>query len=163
LIGKDDQYLDPNREVGWNQKPTAENLAAITVAEDFSGNKDWGGTHNIDSFGTPNGDKIFQIAQDFDLGAIVLGDIAHYWKGEANASEGQASLQSSPTLAKLLRDNKADVEKAYKDAQKYMIAAKAIASDDGKTTTDSGFLEAQKRIQELYALPELSGDAPAEP
>jgi hypothetical protein len=52
------------------------------------------------------------------------------------------------------------MEAAYKEQEKAMIAAKAIASDDGVTTTDPGFLEAKKRMAELFDLPELQA-APA--
>jgi hypothetical protein len=52
------------------------------------------------------------------------------------------------------------MESAYREAEKAMIAAKAIASEGGNTT-DPGFLEAKKRITELFALPELQGAPPA--
>ena len=160
LIPKEAVYLDPY--AANNGTITAENTAQITVAEAFSGNKDWGGTHNIDSFGVPQAPTMFRIAQDFDLGAIVLGDIARYWKGSAPVTDGQASLRDAAT-AKLLLAHKAEVQAAYKEAVKVAIAAKAIASTDGTTTTDPGFLEAQTRIKQLYELPELQvqGAAPA--
>jgi hypothetical protein len=162
LIPDGAEYLDPFTAAAGHATP--ENLAQITVAEDFSGNKDWGGTHNVDSFGMTPPTDIFQIAQDFDLGAIVLGDIAHYWKGEAAASEAQASLRVG-NVAKLIASHKDDVMTAYREAEKGAIAAKAIASADGAITTDPGFLEAKKRMEELYALPEVvnafGGDAGA--
>jgi len=152
LIPKDFEYLDPN--VAYSGTITPENNAQITVAESFSGNKDWGGTHNIDSFGIPQQPAMFRIAQDFDLGAIVLGDIARYWKGNAPVSEAQPSLRDAATV-KLLLAHKAEVSAAYREAEKAGIASKAIASADGTTTTDPGFLEAKKRIAQLYELPEL--------
>lgn len=156
------EYLDPYAVQG---HATPENLAQITVAEAFSGNKDWGGTHNIDSFGpTPPGQDIYQIAQDFDLGAIVLGDDAHYWKGVAPVTDGQASLKVGG-VAKLIAAHGADMKKAYAEAEKAGIAAKAIASTDGVTTTDPGFLEGKKRMEQLLALPEIVNafNAPAPP
>ena len=160
LIPKEAVYLDPN--TANNGAITPENTAQITVAEAFSGNKDWGGTHNIDSFGVPQAPAMFRIAQDFDLGAIVLGDIARYWKGSAPVTDAQASLADAAT-AKLLVSNKALVESAYREAEKAAIASKAIASADGTTTTDPGFLEAKTRIKQLYELPELQAvqQAPA--
>lgn len=152
LIAKEAVYLDPN--TAYNGTITAENSAQITVAEAFSGNKDWGGTHNIDSFGVPQTPAMFRIAQDFDLGAIVLGDIARYWKGSAPITDAQPGLQDAATV-KLLLANKAAMTAAYREAEKAAIAAKAIASTDGTTTTDPGFLEALTRIKQLYELPEL--------
>jgi hypothetical protein len=159
LISKESVYLDPNQ--AWNGRITPENTAQIAVAEAFSGNKDWGGTHNIDSFGVPQAPEMFQIAQDFDLGAIVLGDIARYWKGSAPVTDAQPSLREA-SVVKLLLKNKAAMNAAYVEAEKAAIASKAIASEDGHTTTDPGFLEAQKRIKALYDLPELQA-APADP
>jgi len=156
------EYLDPFAVQG---QATPENLAQITVAEAFSGNKDWGGTHNIDSFGpTPPGPQVYQIAQDFDLGAIVLGDIAHYWKGASPVTDGQASLKVGG-VAKLIAGNAENMKKAYAEAEKAGVAAKAIASADGVTTTDPGFLEGKKRMEQLLALPEIVNafNAPAEP
>jgi hypothetical protein len=160
LIPKEWEYLDPNQ--AWNGRITPENTAQIATAEAFSGNKDWGGTHNIDSFGIAQAPTMFQIAQDFDLGAIVLGDIARYWKGSAPVTDAQPSLRE-PATAKLLHANKAAVTAAYLEAEKAAIASKAIASADGTTTTDPGFLEAKKRIAQLYDLPELQNvqQAPA--
>ena len=87
LIAEDAEYLDPAAAGGL--KITPENTAQITVAEAFSGNKDWGGTHNIDSFGVAKAGSGFQIAQDFDLGASTLGDDAHYWKGSAPITDAK--------------------------------------------------------------------------
>lgn len=154
-----DQYLDPNKDVNWSAKATPENDAQVTVAEAFSGNKDWGGTHNVDAFGVPQGPTIFKIAEDFDLGAIVLADIAHYWKGVAPVSDAKAALGNAAVAATLVA-HKSDVKAAYDEAEKAAIEAKAVATSDGATTTDPGFLEAQKRIGELYGMPELAG-APA--
>lgn len=161
LIPKDAVYLDPN--AAWNGTITPENRAQIAVAEAFSGNKDWGGTHNVDSFGVPNATNLFQIAEDFDLGAIVLGEDAHYWKGVAPVTDAEPSLKNDAT-AKLLLANKDAMRAAYAEAEKAAIASKAIASDDGQTTTDPGFLEAKKRMNDLFALPELSagGGGPAD-
>ncbi len=159
LIDPKSEYIDPND--AFAMRITPENTAQIMIAESFSGNKDWGGTHNIDSFGVPKAATGFQIAQDFDLGAIVLGDIARYWKGNAPVSDAKASL-SNATVAASIRKQKGAMEAAYAEAEKAMIDAKAIASKDGKTTTDPGFLEAKKRIQDLFELPELKiGAAPA--
>jgi len=158
LIAPEAEYLDPNQARA--MRITPENTAQILVAEAFSGNRDWGGTHNIDSFGILNAPTGFQIAQDFDLGAITLGDIARYWKGSAPITDAKAGL-ANPAVAESLRTKKSAMETAYAEAEKAMIASKAIATADGKTTTDSGFLEAKKRIQELFELPELkNGPAP---
>lgn len=153
VIAKEAEYLDPNE--AWGLQITPENTAAITVAEAFSGNKDWGGTHNIDSFGVKaDKSKGFQIAQDFDLGAITQADIAKYWKGLAPITDAQKGLANA-AVAKLVAEHKDEVYKAYAQAEKECIAAKAIKSTDGKTTTDPGFLEAKKRIDGLFALPEI--------
>lgn len=161
LIPEGYEYLDP--AVAGRGRATPENLAQVTVAEAFSGNKDWGGTHNVDSFGANPPTEIFQIAQDFDLGAIVLADIARYWKGIAPVTDGQASLRLGG-LAKTIATNKDAMMVAYRLAEKEAIAAHAIVSADGATTMDPGFLEAKKRIEQLVALPEvvaaLNGDAP---
>lgn len=158
LIPADAVYLDPSEARG---STTPENQAEIIVAEAFSGNKDWGGTHNIDSFGAPQAQTMFQIAQDFDLGAIVLGDIARYWKGMAPVTDAQRGLQNA-TIAAKVKPHQADMEAAYREAEKAAIAAKAIPAADDGTTTDPGFLEAKKRIQQLFALPELNAAAPAD-
>ena len=153
VIAKEAEYLDPND--AWGLQITPENTAAITVAEAFSGNKDWGGTHNIDSFGVKaDKSKGFQIAQDFDLGAITQADIAKYWKGLAPITDAQKGLTNA-AVAKNVAEHKDQVYKAYAQAEKECIAAKAIKSTDGKTTTDPGFLEAKKRIDGLFALPEI--------
>lgn len=146
-------YLDPN--TASSGRITPENTAQIAVAEAFSGNKDWGGTHNIDSFGVLPPTNIFQIAQDFDLGAIVLGDIARYWKGVAPISDAQPSLRVG-NVASLVASHKGAMEAAYREAEKAAVAERAIASSDGATTTDPGFLEAKKRMDQLFALPELT-------
>jgi hypothetical protein len=153
IIPESWEYLDPSSAGGHPPKP--ENLAQVTFAEAFSGNKDWGGTHNVDSFGPTPVTEIFQIAQDFDLGGIVLADIARYWKGIAPVTDGQASLRVGD-LAKTVASHKADVLKAYADAEKAAIAGKAVVSADGQVTTDPGFIEAKHRIDQLYALPEIA-------
>jgi hypothetical protein len=157
LIAEGAEYLAPND--AFSVQITPENTAQISIAEAFSGNKDWGGTHNIDTFAVPKATTGLQIAQDFDLGAITLGDIAHYWKGSAPITDAKQGL-SNATVAASIRTQKNEMEAAYREQEKAMIAAKAIASDDGETTTDPGFLEAKKRIKELFDLPELQA-APA--
>jgi len=158
LISDDAEFLDPNMARG---SITPENTAEILVAASLSGNKDWGGTHNIDSFGVLNAPTMFQIAQDFDLGGIVLADIAHYWKGIAPVSDASGGLRNATIKAKVA-PHKADAIKAYKEAEKAMIAAKAITAADDGTTNDPGFLEAKKRVEQMYDLPELrEGPAPA--
>ncbi|MDB4995819.1 MAG: hypothetical protein JWM74_3251 [Myxococcaceae bacterium] len=156
LVPEKTEYLDPN--AAWSVTITPENTAQIAIAEAFSGNKDWGGTHNIDTFAVPAATTGLQIAQDFDLGAITLGDIAHYWKGNAPVADAKTALGNA-TVAAAIRPTKNAMEAAYKEQEKAMIAAKAIASDDGVTTTDPGFLEAKKRIAELFDLPELQAAA----
>ena len=60
-------------------KITPENTAQISIAEAFSGNKDWGGTHNVDSFGVRGGGdggaeaKALQIAQKTTPGTVIDG------------------------------------------------------------------------------------------
>lgn len=153
LIPEAAEYLDPS--TASRGRITPENQAQLVVAEAFSGNKDWGGTHNIDSFGVQPVTNIFQIAQDFDLGAIVLGDIARYWKGVAPVTDGQASLRVG-NLAATIASHKDDMMAAYREAEKAAIAAKAVPTADGTTTTDPGFLEAKKRMEQLFALPEIT-------
>ena len=156
LVAEGAEYLSPN--VAGGLKITPENTAQIVIAEAIAGNADWFGTHNIDSFGVVPVTTGFQIAQDFDLGAISQGDIAKYRVAPITAAKtGLANV----TVADSIRANKGAIDKAYSEAETAMIAAKAIASEDGKTTTDSGFLEAKKRIAELFAFPELSGPPPA--
>jgi hypothetical protein len=142
-------YLDPAE--ARSIRISATNTAQIAIAEAFSGNKDWGGTHNIDSFGIANGSEGFQMAQDFDLGAIVLGEIARYWKGVAPVTDAQRGLQDTAAVM-ALKSRKPAMEAAYREAEVAMIRAKAIASTDGTTTTDPGFLEAKRRIAGLFAL-----------
>ncbi|MDB4996550.1 MAG: hypothetical protein JWM74_3982, partial [Myxococcaceae bacterium] len=134
------------------------NTAQIVVAEALAGNADWFGTHNIDSFGVLPVTTGFQIAQDFDLGAIAQGDIAKYRVAAITAAK---TGLANATVAESLRAHKGAIDKAYAEAEKAMIEAKAIPSEDGKTTTDSGFLEAKKRLAELFSFPELSGAPPA--
>jgi hypothetical protein len=156
LVAEGAEYLDPN--VARSLKITPENTAQIVVAEAIAGNADWFGTHNIDSFGVLPVTTGFQIAQDFDLGAIAQGDIAKYRVAQISAAK--AGLANA-TVAESIRAHKGAVDAAYAEAEKAMIAAKAIPSVDGKTTTDSGFLEAKKRLAELFSYPELSGAPPA--
>jgi len=156
LIAKDDEYLAPS--VARGLPISAVNAAQIAIAEAFVGNNDWGGTHNIDSFGKPNAAQIMQIAQDFDLGAIVLGDIATYWKGVAPVSKAKP-VMNDRGLVESLRSRKRDVQMAYAEAEKVAIAARAVPSNDGATTTDPGFLEAKRRIEELFTLLEQNDPA----
>jgi len=102
---------------------------------------------------------IFQIAQDFDLTAITLGDVPGFW-GRVDIAQASPSLQSDGTLKGIVASHKGDVLTAYREAEKAAIAAKAITSEDGAMTNDPGFLEAKKRFEALYALPELAGAAP---
>lgn len=48
------------------------------------------------------------------------------------------------------------MEAALAEATRIAIAAQAVVSADGVTTTDPGFAEAKKRIDALFALPELA-------
>ncbi|HVH42684.1 MAG TPA: hypothetical protein VM925_10080, partial [Labilithrix sp.] len=150
-------YLDPGKgEVSWSAKGTPENEAQITVAEAFAGNKDWGGTHNVDAFGIPKAQNVFRIPQDFDLAAIALGDIARYGKGVAPVTDARPGLRN-PAVAAGLKDRREAMEAAYLEAEKTAVEAKAVTSEDGRTTTDPGFLEARKRLTGLFDLPELQG------
>lgn len=158
LIPEAYEYLDPQTASRGRASPA--NLAEIKVAETFAGNTDYGGTHNIDSFGADPPTDIFQIAQDFDLTAITLGDVPGHW-GRVDIGGAQASLQQGD-LARVVASHEEDVLAAYREAEKAAIAAKAIPSADGAVTTDPGFLEAKKRMEQLYALPELSGGAAAD-
>ena len=57
-----------------------------------------------------------------------------------------------------------DSDKLEKTLNKHAVdgwGLKAITSADGAVTNESGFLEAKKRMEALYALPALSGGAAA--
>ena len=75
-------------------------------------------------------------------------------QGLAPITDAQKGLTNA-AVAKIVAAHKDEVYKAYAQAEKECIAAKAIKSADGKTTTDPGFLEAKKRIDGLFALPEI--------
>ena len=154
LVPEGAVYIDPSTAQAGRITP--ENTAQIAVAEGFAGNRDFGGTHNIDSFGLLPPTNIFRIAQDFDLGAITLGDIPGHWAGPITAAQAGLGV---PSVAAALVAHKKDMAAAYREAEKSAIAAKAIASDDGTTTTDPGFLEAKRRMEQLLAFPELTAAA----
>jgi hypothetical protein len=157
LISADGKLLD---SPAWNSTATPENEADVTVAETFAGNKDWGGSHNVDYYGVAGNNTVFKVPQDFDLGAVVLGDVAHYWKGIANVADAETVIKNTPAVAARLKANKAAVEAAFSDAEHAVLKVKGVTSDDGgNTTNDPGFVEAKNRIAQLYALPELT-DAP---
>jgi hypothetical protein len=133
------------------------NSAQIIVAEAIAGNRDWNtgaGVRNLDSFSLPLGGPGFQIAQDFDLSAIALGDTVTYTRGVAPISEAQRGLTNAQLVA-MLRLRKAAMLATYRALESAMIQSGAIASTDATTTTDSGYLEARRRIESLFALPEL--------
>lgn len=153
LVTADSKYLDPDAVRA--MKMTPDNQSQVVVAEAFVGNRDWFGSHNIDSFGVLGADSIFQIPQDFDLTAISQGDIAKYPVAQLDAAK--AGLTNAKTV-ELLRAHKDAVQAAYAQAEKAALEAGAITGAEGKTT-DSGFLEANKRLEALYAFPELA-DAP---
>jgi hypothetical protein len=55
------------------------------------------------------------------------------------------------------------MEAALTKAEQEGIAAGALPSQDGKTTTDPAFKVARDRLAQLFALPEFNGAAPQQP
>lgn len=158
LIEPEAEYLDP-KTLGWNVATQPDNLARITVAEAFAGNSDWGGTHNVDTFGVPNSNKYFQIPQDFDLTSITVagGGKANWWGAPIENANG--GLQDAAIVAEFA-SHKADMIAAFEKAQAEGIAAGILPSKDKKTTDDPGFVVARKRIDDFYALPALVNAKP---
>lgn len=83
-----------------------------------------------------------------------MGYIAKYWKGVAPITDAQQGLRDAST-AKVILVHKAAMEKAYAEAEKSAILANALRRKTERTSTDPAYLEAKKRIADLYALPEL--------
>jgi hypothetical protein len=74
-------------------------------------------------------------------------------------TDARTALQGSPAIAATIKSHKADVEAAYATAEQAAIAAGAVPQKGGETT-DPGFLEAKKRVQQLYEMLDTLG-APA--
>ncbi len=127
---------------------TADNQSEITVAEGLVGNSDFSvsSNHNIDPFGIVKAPAIFKIAADFDLSSMTLGDIPGYWGSPITSA--QPGLANAAVAAKI-RERRAAMEEAYASAEKDAIDAKAVTTDDGKTTTDAGFAVFSKAAHRL--------------
>lgn len=153
LIEPEGQYLDPNNGEA-SGSVTPDNNGKIIVAEALAGNQDFwaGGTHNLDSFGIPRAATIFKIPEDFDLCAITTAGAPNWTGPVSNASQGLRTAGVAAHFAK----HKADVLAALDKAEKEYVAAKAMRSEDGKTTVDPGFKVARERVAQLYQLPELA-------
>lgn len=152
LIEAEGKYLDQKSGEVMG-KPTPENLAKITVAEGLAGNRDFGGTHNIDTFGIVGAPQVFQIPQDFDLCAITTAN-APGWTGPITAASN--GLKDAAVVAHFA-SHKADMQAAIEKAEADGIAAGVLHSADGKTSDDPGFKIARERVQALFELPELKG------
>ncbi len=154
LIPEDGKFLDSAKgEVTGKTTPT--NDAEVIVAEAIVGNRDFDGgyLHNVDAFGVPKGPKVFKIAQDFDLGAITLGDVAAYWKGSGTIDDARAGLVMKGLVTQL-KSKKNTMYRVLDDAEKDAIAAGATKGND------SGFAEAKRRLDGLFELPEITGKEP---
>lgn len=141
---------------------TEENKAYVAIGQAFAGNKDWNfNGHNTDFFGKEDAPGGYMIPQDFDLGAVVLADVAKYWKGMAQIADAAEHLKK-PGVAALIKAHQADVLKALDDAEATAIKAKAVTGK-AKKSTDPGFAEARKRVTELFDRPEVKEAEPAAP
>lgn len=152
LIEAEAKYLDQKAgEVKGTATP--ENMAKIIVTEALAGNRDFFGTHNIDTFGLVGAATVFQIPQDFDLCAITTANAPNWTGAITAASKGL----TDPAIVTHFANHKADMDAAIQKAEKDGIAAGVLPSDDGKTTTDPGFKAARERVEALFQLPELKG------
>lgn len=143
-----------------------EDVATVYLAEAFAANMDWyftvgspGTFWNIDVFGTPKAAPQFPILQDFDLAPTV-----HVMRDPVSEMNSQmykfrSQFGSKPEVVKAVsarfKERKAAVLAELAKVESAGIEAGRLPSEDEKTTTDPGFVNAHKLVEAFYALDEL--------
>ncbi len=145
-------------------KMRPEAVASVFLAETLIGNFDYiftdsGQFWNIDVFGVAHQATQLPIPQDFDLACGVLvnrdprAEVRRLMDQVRTHKLDASALQRA---AATFKRNESAILREIDTVERERIRAKLIASTDGRTSTDKGFVNARAMVDEFFKLKELA-------